>query len=119
MRKEEDEDQRVRNLFREITKLLPERSIINTDLLYFKYAPILVMLFLPLENVNQMAAFVSTAIYHEAPVSDYILMGIFLPIADVAFLVFGSLCLKEESENKCLVIKLPDAVYDDKLPKLK
>lgn len=65
------------------------------------------------------AAFVATAIYHEAPVSDYILMGIFLPIADVAFLVFGSLCLKEESENKCLVIKLPDAVYDDKLPKLK
>lgn len=26
------------------------------------------------------AAFVATAIYHEAPVSDYILMGIFLPI---------------------------------------
>lgn len=45
MRKEEDEDQRVRNLFREITKLLPERSKIKTDLLYFKYAPILVMLF--------------------------------------------------------------------------
>ena len=65
------------------------------------------------------AAFVATAIYHEAPVSDYILMGIFLPIADVAFLVFGSLCLKEESENKCLFIKLPDAVDDDKLPKLK
>lgn len=43
MRKEEDEDQRVRNLFREITKLLPERSKIKTDLLYFKYAPILVM----------------------------------------------------------------------------
>lgn len=39
MRKEEDEDQRVRNLFREITKLLPERSKIKTDLLYFKYAP--------------------------------------------------------------------------------
>ena len=65
------------------------------------------------------AAFVAIAIYHEAPVSDYILMGIFLPIIDVAFLVFGSLCLKEESENKCLVIKLPDAVDDDKLPKLK
>ena len=45
------------------------------------------------------AAFVATAIYHKAPVSDYILMGIFLPIADVAFLVFGSLCLKK-SENK-------------------
>ena len=64
-------------------------------------------------------AFVVTAIYHEVPVSDYILMGIFLPIIDVAFLVFGSLCLKEESENKCLVLKLPDAVDDDKLPKLK
>lgn len=65
------------------------------------------------------AGFVAIAIHNEAPVSDYILMGIFLPIADVAFLVFGSLCLKEESENKCLVIKLPDAVDDDKLPKLK
>ena len=65
------------------------------------------------------AAFVATAIYHEAPVSDYIIIGIFLPIVDVSFLVFGSLCLKEESENKCLVIKLPDAVDDDKLPKLK
>ena len=40
----QEEDQRVRNLFREITKLLPERSKIKTDLLYFKYAPILVML---------------------------------------------------------------------------
>ena len=64
------------------------------------------------------AAFVATAIYHEAPVSDYILMGIFLPIADVAFLVFGSLCLKK-SENDCLVIKLPGTVDNDKLPKLK
>ena len=64
-------------------------------------------------------AFVATAIYHEAPVSDYILMCIFLPIVDVAFLVFGSLCLKEESENKCLVLKLPDAVDNDELPKLR
>ena len=63
-------------------------------------------------------AFVVTAIYHEAPVSDYILMGIFLPIADVAFLVFGSLCLKK-SGNECLVIKLPGTVDDDSLPKLK
>ena len=62
--------------------------------------------------------FVAIAIYHEAPVSDYILMGIFLPIADVAFLAFGSLCLKK-SGNECLVIKLPDAVDDDELPKLK
>lgn len=44
MKQEEDEEQRVRNLFIEITKLLPERSKIKTDLLYFKYAPILVML---------------------------------------------------------------------------
>ena len=64
------------------------------------------------------AAFVAIAIYHEAPVSDYILMGIFLPIADVAFLVFGSLFLKK-SENECLVIKLPGTVDDDSLPKLK
>ena len=45
MRKEEDEDLRVKKLIGEITKLLPERSKIKTDLLYFKYAPILVMLF--------------------------------------------------------------------------
>ena len=44
MRKEEDEDLRVKKLIGEITKLLPERSKIKTDLLYFKYAPILVML---------------------------------------------------------------------------
>lgn len=64
------------------------------------------------------AAFVAIAIYHEAPVSDYILMGIFLPIADVALLVFGSLCF-DKSGNKCLVIKLPGTVDDDSLPKLK
>lgn len=64
------------------------------------------------------AGFVAIAIHHEAPVSDYILMGIFLPIIDVAFLAFGSLCLKK-SENECLVIKLPGTVDDDKLPKLK
>ena len=42
--KQEEEEQRVRNLFIEITKLLPERRKIKTDLFYFKYAPILVML---------------------------------------------------------------------------
>lgn len=63
-------------------------------------------------------AFVAAAIYHEAPVSDYILMGIFLPIIDVAFLVIGSLGF-EKSENECLVIKLPGTVDDDSLPKLK
>lgn len=64
------------------------------------------------------AAFVAIAIHHEAPVPDYILMGIFLPIVDVAFLVFGSLCLKK-SGKECLVIKLPGTVDDDELPKLK
>lgn len=64
------------------------------------------------------AAFIALAIHIDAPVSDYILMGIFLPIADVAFLVFGSLCLKK-SEKECLVIKLPSVVDDDELPKLK
>ena len=64
------------------------------------------------------AAFIAIAIHHEAPVSNYILMGIFLPIANITFLAFGSLCLKK-SENECLVIQLPDAVEDDELPKLK
>ena len=64
------------------------------------------------------AAFIALAIHIDAPVSDYILMGIFLPIVDIAFLVFGSLCF-EKSENKCLVIKLPSVVDDDELPKLK
>ena len=63
------------------------------------------------------AGYVAIGIYHEAPVSDYILMGIFLPIVDIVFLAFGSLCY-EKSENKCLVIQLPDAVDDDSLPKL-
>lgn len=61
--------------------------------------------------------FVATAIYHEAPISDYILMGIFLPIVDIAFFAFGSLGF-EKSGNECLVIQLPDAVDDDELPKL-
>lgn len=64
------------------------------------------------------AGFVAMAIHNEASVSDYILMGIFLPIVDVSFLVCGSLCLKK-SGKECLVIQLPDAVDDDKLPKLK
>ena len=58
------------------------------------------------------AAFVAIAIHNVAPVSDYILMGIFLPIVDVAFLVFGSLCL-EKSGNECLMLKLPNAVNDE------
>ena len=64
------------------------------------------------------AAFVAIAIYHEAPVSDYILMGIFLPIIDFLFLVLVGVCF-EKPENKCLVIKLPGTVDDDSLPKLK
>lgn len=64
------------------------------------------------------AAFVAIAIHHEAPVSDYILMGIFLPIVDVAFLAFGSLGF-DKSGNECLVIKLPSEVKDEELPKLK
>ena len=64
------------------------------------------------------AAFVATAIYHEAPVSDYILMCIFFPIIDFLFLVLVSLIF-EDSENKCLIIKLPSAVDDDSLPKFK
>ena len=65
------------------------------------------------------AAFVATAIYHEAPVSDYILMCIFLPIVDIAFLVLVDVCFEKDLGNKCLVIQLPDAVDDDELPKLK
>lgn len=64
------------------------------------------------------AGFVAIAIHNDAPVSDYILMGIFLPIINVAFLVVGSLGF-EKSGNECLVIKLPDAVDDDSLSKLK
>lgn len=64
------------------------------------------------------AAFVAIAIHHEAPVSDYILMGIFLPIVD--FLSLFMVCLiLEDSENECLVIQLPGKVDDDSLPKLK
>ena len=40
-----ENEQRVNRMFGEIVKLIPERSKIKTDLLYFKYAPILVMLF--------------------------------------------------------------------------
>lgn len=54
----------------------------------------------------------------KTPVSDYILMGIFLLISDFMILGLSYTYLKEESENKCLVIKLPCTVDDDKLPKL-
>ena len=55
------------------------------------------------------AGYVAIALHNEAPVSDYILMGIFLPIIDVAFIAMGSLCLKK-SGKECLVVKLPDTV---------
>ena len=63
-------------------------------------------------------AFVTIAIYHEAPVSDYILMCIFFPIIDFLFLVLVNLIF-EDSENECLVIKLPNSVDDNSLTKLK
>ena len=62
--------------------------------------------------------YVAIAIHNEAPVSDYILMGISLPIVDIAFIAFGSLSF-EKPKKECLVIQLPDAVDDDELPKLK
>ena len=62
--------------------------------------------------------FVAIAIYHKAPISDYILMGIFLPIIDFLFLVLVDVCF-EKPGNKCLVIKLPGTVDDDSFPKLK
>ena len=65
------------------------------------------------------AGFVAIAIHHEAPVSDYILMGIFLPIIDFLFLVLVGFTLEKDLGNKCLVIKLPGTVDDDSLPKLK
>lgn len=40
----EENDQRVNRMFSEIAKLIPERSKIKSDLFYFRYAPILVML---------------------------------------------------------------------------
>lgn len=64
------------------------------------------------------AVYVAIAIHNEAPVADYICMGILLPIIDFLFLVLVGVCF-EKPENKCLVIKLPGTVDDDSLPKLK
>lgn len=58
-------------------------------------------------------------IYSKTPVSDYIIMGIFLLISDFIILGMSYIYLNEKSENKCLVIKLPGTVDDDSLPKLK
>ena len=63
------------------------------------------------------AGFAAIAIHNEAPFSDYILIGIFFPIVDFLFLVLVGLIF-EDTENECLVIKLPGTVDDDSLPKL-
>lgn len=55
----------------------------------------------------------------KTPVSDYILMGIFLLVSDFMILGLSYTYLKEESGNKCLVIKLTGTVDDDSLPELK
>ena len=65
------------------------------------------------------AIYIVIGIYHEAPVSDYILMSIFLPIVDFLFLVLVSFVLEKDLGNKWLVIQLPDVVDYDELPKLK
>lgn len=46
------------------------------------------------------AVYVAIAIYHEAPVSDYILMSIFLPIIDFLFLVLLGFILEKDLGNK-------------------
>lgn len=58
-------------------------------------------------------------IYSKTPVSDYIIMSIFLLFSNFMILGMSYAYLKEESGNKCLVIKLPGTVDDDSLPKLK
>lgn len=65
------------------------------------------------------AAFATLVVLKEPPVSDYILMGIFLLISDFMILGISGTYLKEESGNEYLVIKLPGVVDDDTLPKLK
>lgn len=64
-------------------------------------------------------AFATLVVLKEPPFSDYILMGIFLLFSDFMILGMSYTYLKEKSENKCLVIKLPGTVDDDSLPKLK
>lgn len=40
----EDEDRNVSRMIKEICKMFPDRGKVKTDLIYFKYAPIFVML---------------------------------------------------------------------------
>lgn len=58
------------------------------------------------------AGFVSMAIHYEAPVSDYIIMGIFLPIINVLSLFMIGLIV-DGLENKL------HGTEDNGLPKLK
>lgn len=51
------------------------------------------------------------------PFYDYIIFGVFALLEDFLFLALVGACF-EKPENECLVIKLPDAVDDDELPKL-
>lgn len=55
----------------------------------------------------------------KTPVSDYIIMSIFLLFSNFMILGMSYTYLKEKSGNKCLVIKLSGTVDDDSLPKLK
>jgi hypothetical protein len=64
-------------------------------------------------------AFATLVVLKEPPFFDYVLMGIFLLISDFMILGVSGTYLKEESEDECLVIKLPSTVDDDSLPKLK
>lgn len=64
-------------------------------------------------------AFATLVVLKEPPFFDYVLIGIFLLISDFMILEVSGTYLKEESEDECLVIKLPSTVDDDSLPKLK
>lgn len=56
------------------------------------------------------AVYVAIGIYNKAPVSDYILMSIFIPIIDFLFLGLVSFNFED--------IQLPN-IIDNELPKLK
>ena len=66
------------------------------------------------------AGFVAIAVTFNTsrPFYDYIIIGVLTLLVDFLFLTFVGLCF-EKPENKCLVIKLPDTVDNDSLPKLK
>ena len=66
------------------------------------------------------AGFVAMVVAFKAsrPFYDYIFFGVLALLVDFLFLAFVGLCF-EKPENKYLIIKLPQAVDDDSLPKLK